>query len=84
MKPIPFKQQNQIIAKDQPQYLPLPAHIGYINEEHNYPCVTFCWQLSLKERIKILFNGILWHRVITFRQPLQPVLLDLNKPSFYE
>lgn len=75
MKPIEFPEQDVIIAKDQPEYIPLPAHIDY---EHG--AVTFCWKLSLRERIKLLLDGRLWHTVLTFRQPLQPQLLSVDKP----
>ena len=27
MKPVPFTEQNGVLAKDQPQYLPLPVHV---------------------------------------------------------
>ena len=56
MKPIEFKEQTHIIAKDQPEYLPLPAHI---NLEDPYGTMTFCWKLSWKEKIKLLFKGII-------------------------
>jgi hypothetical protein len=73
MKPIKFKEQNVIYAEDQPEYLPLPA---FKTKEGN---VTCCWNLSLKERIKILFTGNLWLSVLTFNQPLQPLLPTVNK-----
>ena len=77
MKLIEFDEQNVIIAKDQPEYLPLPAHI--FND--NCGTVAFCWKLSLSERLKLLFSGALWHRVLTFNKPLQPVILGLDKPQ---
>lgn len=66
MKPIPFKQANTIIAKDQPPYLPLPAH----KTEDGH--VTSCWQLTWKERFKILVNGKFFFTVWTFNHLLQP------------
>ena len=74
MKPTTFHEQTVVIAKDQPEYIPLPAHIT------DEGVATFCWELTLKERIKLLFSGKIWHRVLTFRQPLQPQLLSINKP----
>lgn len=76
MKLIQFPEQTTIIAKDQPQYLPLPAH------RHNDKSgrITCCWELTWKERFKLLFSGIIWHDVLTFNHPLQPQLLSVNKP----
>ena len=51
MKPIKFKEQNIIYAKDQKEYNSLPA-FRYDDGE-----VISCWRLSLKERIKVLFKG---------------------------
>ena len=77
MKPINFPEQNTTIAKDQPQYFPLPAHI-VVNDPEGQ--AVFCWKLSVKERLKLLFTGKIWHHVLTFRQPLQPQLLEISSP----
>jgi len=66
MKPIEFKEQNIIFAKDQKPYLPLPAY----QEGDN---IIHCWQLSFKERIKILITGKLWIHILNFKQPPQPI-----------
>ena len=80
MEPIEFPEQTVVIAKDQPEYLPLPVY-----EHGNYEGeITFCWQLSLKERIKLLFTGVLWHSVFTFELLLQPQLLSTDKPGMKE
>ena len=73
MKPIAFKEQNVVIAKDQPEYLPLPAKIldG---------CVTSCWKLNIIERIIILFTGKIWWQVYSYGQPLQPQRPSIKKP----
>jgi hypothetical protein len=76
MKLIEFKEQNIIIAKDQPEYLPLPARRSDDGQ------VICCWKLSIKERIKLLFTGRVWHIILTFNEPLQPQLLVVNKPQF--
>lgn len=61
-------------AKDQPEYLPLPAFVdgaGLVQTE---------WELSEIERIAI-GNGArvrLW--VYTFGRPLQPVKLEVGSP----
>ena len=55
MKPTEFKEQNCVYAKDQKEYLPLPAH--KVQDEKGE--VIFCMSLSLRERIKLLGNYIL-------------------------
>lgn len=77
MQLIEFPEQTTIFAKDQPQYLPLPAHV-YENDAEGK--IAFCWRLTLKERLLLLLTGKLWHHVLTFNQPLQPQMLSLAKP----
>ena len=74
MKPIEFKEQTCVYAKDQPQYIPLPVH------KTEDGTLTSCWKLSLKERVKVLFTGKLWWSVLTFNQPLQPQRPSVDKP----
>ncbi len=66
MKPISFKEQNCIIAKNQKEYLPLPAW------KSKDGVVVSCWKLSFIERIKLLFTGRLWFKILTANKPLQP------------
>lgn len=77
MKPIEFPEQSIVIAKDQPEYLPLPAH-QFNDAEGRIAC---CWKLSWLERLKVLFSGLIWHQVLTFNGPLQPQMLTVEKPS---
>ncbi len=77
MKPISFPEQTVVFAKDQPQYLPLPAHRA---SDDGSGRVTFCWKLSWKERVLLLLNGVLWQQVLTFNAPLQPQKLMAIKP----
>lgn len=74
MKPIEFKEQTHILAKDQPEYQPLPVLIEADG------CMTSCWKLSIWERLKLLFTGRLWLMQLTFHQPLQPQLPSVNNP----
>jgi hypothetical protein len=74
MKPIKFKEANLILAKNQPEYLPLPAWKG------NDGTVISCWQLNWKERIKLFIHGRIWLKVLTFNKPLQPQRLDVDRP----
>lgn len=81
MKLIEFPEQTVVIAKDQPQYLPLPAHVFPADQEGR---IAFCWQLTWRERLAVLLRGVLWHQVLTFGQPLQPQLLGVEKPEMAE
>lgn len=78
MQLVEFPEQTVVIAKDQPEYLPLPAH-----RAKNDPkgCVTCCWKMTLRERLRLLWTGRVWHQVLTFNQPLQPQLLMVEKPA---
>ncbi len=78
MTPIEFPEQSVIIAKDQPEYLPLPAH-RFAGDYSGR--IAFCWQLTWRERIAVLLRGILWHEVLTFNQPLQPQFITTEKPE---
>jgi len=68
MNPVTFPRSNVTYAKYQPQYRPLPAHYGEVNGQ-----VTTCWRLTWKERIRVLLSGVVFHRCLTFDQPLQPM-----------
>lgn len=78
MKLIEFKEQTIVIAKDQPQYQPMPAHVFIDDGEGRIAC---CWRLSFTERLKLLFTGRIWHQVLTFNKALQPQLLSTEKPD---
>lgn len=77
MNLIEFPEQTTVIAEDQPEYLPLPAHM-FNDPQGRIAC---CWQLSWKERLRLLVTGRLWHQVLTFNQPLQPQHLSVKKPE---
>lgn len=76
MKLIEFPEQTVVIAKDQPQYLPLPAY--RFNDPEGRICC--CWSLTWRDRLRVLFTGRIWHQVLTFNAPLQPQLLTVEKP----
>lgn len=73
---IEFPEQTVVIAKNQPQYRPLPAH----QFKDASGTIAFCWRLTWSERLRVLFTGVLWHQVLTFGTPLQPQLLMVEKP----
>lgn len=79
MKPIEFKEQNIIFAKDQPEYKPLPAHkVSSPRGE-----VISCWKLSLTERIRLLITGRLWVSLLSFNKPLTPSYFTTKKSDLF-
>lgn len=77
MKLLSFPEQTVVIAKNQPEYLPLPAH--QFNDESGK--IAFCWGLTWKERFLVLLRGVVWQQVLTFNKPLQPQRLSVDKPD---
>lgn len=75
MKPVDFEGKNITYAEDQPEYQPLPAHVSLDGT------VTTRWKLSIWELIKVSFTGEIWLQVMTFTNPLQPVLISVDKPT---
>lgn len=73
---IEFPEQTDVIAKDQPQYIPMPV-FRHGDEQGG---VTCCWKLSMRDRIKLLFTGKLWHSIWTFYSPMQPQQISVDKP----
>ena len=74
MNPIKFKECNTVYAKDQPEYLPLHCH------KSTEGIVTSCWKLSLWEKIQVIFTGRLFLQLMTFNQPLQPLMMFSSNP----
>lgn len=68
MTPITFPQANVVYAKDQPEYLPLPAC------RTPEGIMVSCWKLTWRERLRVLWTGRVFVSVMTFNQPLQPLL----------
>jgi hypothetical protein len=64
-----------VYAKDQPEYQPLPAHRSPDGT------VLTRWKLSWRERLTILFRGDLYLFVSTYNKPLQPLMLQVEKPG---
>lgn len=75
MKPTEFKEANVTFAKNQPEYLPLPA-LAFKDPQG---IVITCWRLSFWERIKLLITGRVWVSTMTFLQPIQPLYLTTHK-----
>lgn len=67
--------EEVVYAKDQPEYLPLPA----IRQSDG--CIVTRWQMSWRERIKALLTGSIYLEVLAFNCPLQPLKLSIDPPE---
>lgn len=79
MKPVKFKHSNVTFAKDQPEYQPLPA----LKLDTPEGEVISCWQMSFKERVKVLFTGKIWVSLMSFNKPLTPSYISVNRKDVY-
>lgn len=79
MKPVEFKHQNIVFAKDQPEYQPLPA----LRIDSPTGEVVSCWKLTFKERVKIVFTGRVWLSLMSFNKSLTPSFLAVNRKEVY-
>lgn len=79
MKPIKFKHQNSTYAEDQPEYQPLPS----LKLEGREGYVISCWEMSFKERLKVLFTGKVWMSLMSFNKPLTPSFLSIDRKEVF-
>jgi len=76
MKPVNFDGSNCVYAEDQEEYLSLPAY----KHGDELGSISSCWQLTLRERLKVLFTGKIYSTLLSFGKPLTPQRLDVNSP----
>lgn len=76
MKAIEFKEQNLVLAKDQPQYNQLPV---YYEQNSDQGEMIACFQLTWRERLTILFTGKLWSCLLSFHKPPSPQRISVSK-----
>lgn len=69
-----FEELEVIFAKDQPEYLPLPALCR--SDSPDLP-VTSRWRLTPAEREKIAGGADIVLTLLTFGDPLQPITLEV-------
>jgi hypothetical protein len=79
MKPVEFKHQNIVFAKDQPEYQPLPA----LKIDSPTGEVISCWKLTFKERLKVLVFGRVWMSLMSFNKPLTPSYLAIDRKEVF-
>ena len=65
-----------VYAADQPEYQGLPT-IRFMGAEAR---ITTRWRLTWRERLRLLWYGDLYLSVLTFKQPLQPIKLEVRPP----
>ena len=75
MKPVNFKEANIVLAKDQPEYQPLPAHRDPDASEAN-DIVTTCWELSDEEMQQVIRTRKIWVHNWCFKKPFYPIALQ--------
>ncbi len=63
--------QSILFAKDQPEYIPLPA----ISDGNK---VITKWKLTKEELEEVAITGEIYLELLTFGQPLQPIKLSTN------
>ena len=76
MKPVDFPQSTDVLAKDQPEYLPLPVHY-----DRATGVMTSCWEMTWFERLRCLVSGRVFVSQMTFGRALQPQVLKLDPPE---
>lgn len=80
MKAIEFPQQNIIVAKDQPEYQPLPARISGSPDG----MMAVCYQFTFWEIVKLIFTRKLWIETLTFHRGVTPLRPSVHEPNWSE
>lgn len=75
MKPSKFDQANCLLAKNQDEYLELPAYVDYNDP---FRCYTSCWKLSWKEWFEVLWTGRIYLTMMTMQKRPMPVKLETS------
>lgn len=78
MKLIEFPEQTIVIAKDQPQYLPMPAHVDQTSDHCQ---TTLCWELTDEEIQTLIQTKKIWQQIWTFHRKMHPQRLSVEKPE---
>lgn len=72
---LPAGSRTVVYAKDQPEYVPLPA-VKLADGE-----VISRWELTVEEKEKISETGCIYVAMLTFNGPLQPIWLTVEPPT---
>jgi hypothetical protein len=68
--------ESVVYAKDQSEYIPLPASRTSDGE------VVTCWKLSWRARLAILLGADFYVTLLTFNKPLTPIRVSVEKPIY--
>ncbi len=79
MNPVKFPESNVVYGQFQKEYKPLTA----MRVDGPAGDVITCWNLSLFERLKVLFSGEVWVSQLTFHAPIQPQMLTAEKSALF-
>jgi hypothetical protein len=71
-----------VLAKDQPQYIPLPAALYHDSSTGSVELVTR-WTLTDEERLAVAEGADIFLGTLTFDQPYQPVRMQVG-PQHYQ
>lgn len=77
MTPVEFSQANVVLAKDQPEYVPLPV---FMNRYDQTVPMTACFELSDEELGEIILTKRLWLTQLTFGRSYSPIELSTQNP----
>lgn len=87
MQAIEFPQQNEVIAKNQPEYIPLPAFLNIqqvrFKDGTEGPAVidlTCCFQLSPEEIAQVIATGKIWYTQVVNNEAMQPIRMSVVDP----
>lgn len=80
MTPVQFPEVNVTYGEGQPEYLPLPVKHHRDQDGH----VTSCWQLTDEELAEVIKTKQIYVTVLTFNNPLQPLMLTVECPNCEE
>jgi hypothetical protein len=66
--------EEVVFAKDQPEYIPLRCLVGIGVDRR----VTSRWTLTPKQRQMVLDGADIYLTLLTYGQPLQPILMGIE------
>ena len=77
LKATDFDHANVLLGKGQNEYNAIPA---YLDETTSQQRLVVCWELTPEQLGDIARSGVLWHSVLTFGAPFQPMLIQTDSP----
>tara|TARA_R110000787_G_scaffold97665_4_gene201303 strand:+ start:2423 stop:3004 length:582 start_codon:yes stop_codon:yes gene_type:complete len=79
MKLTNFPEVNVEVAKDQPEFLTVPAYYNRFDGS-----LTFCFKLSPEEIEKVSETGEIWCKQLTNSKPMQPIKMGTDKEEILD